>query len=185
MPKSASWLVRALAAAVFATSLLPAASAAASPPAGASAPASASTPDSSTTPAVKAKPPRPAVISAAVACNDLSCKGKNPQTSGCNSDARTLQEFTYNIFRVELRQSDACWAAWTRITSPSNAAGSACNTAFAQIAGYTAADVFKGSYGKQAVCPGQTYTVMWPFSDFVRGCYGFYFSGAEVCTPRR
>ena len=121
-------------------------------------------------------------------CYDTGCKGRNPSTSGCGGDARTLEEFTDGSFRVELRYSPACYAAWTRITTRSGTPGSFCNATFGQIRGYDIAyDTRKGVYGTQAACPGQSFTAMWPFSDGVRACVSYYWYDGEpkYCTARR
>lgn len=52
--------------------------------------------------------------SAAARCNNWECDGNDPQYEGCNGDARTLEEFTINGVRTELRYSPSCYAAWTR-----------------------------------------------------------------------
>lgn len=109
----------------------------------------------------------------AVSCTGATCKGKNPQTSGCGADARTLAEITYNSLRVELRYSPACHAAWARGTQIGGGAilsrrvavvGYSCTTAneACRIGHYASADVLDA--GEQA------YTKMWPFTDFVRAC---------------
>ena len=122
----------------------------------------------------------------AASCYDATCKGKNPSTQGCGADAYTMDSFVDDPLYVELRYSPACHAAWTRVSTPSGTQGAVCNTEFAQIRGYDAADVRKGVYGVQAVCPGQTFTVMWPFSDWVRACLSYtWFDGDPyVCTAR-
>jgi hypothetical protein len=127
------------------------------------------------------------VSAAAVGCYNTSCKGQNPSTMGCGADATTLAEFTDRPFRVELRYSRACYAAWTRISSPSGTSGDSCNATFGQIRGYDIYyDTRKGVYGVQAACPGSRYTSMWPFSDGVRACVSYtWFDGEPAhCTAR-
>jgi hypothetical protein len=136
----------------------------------------------------QAKPGVSATAFSAASCYNTTCKGKDPSAQGCGADAYTLTEFTDWPFRVELRYSPACYAAWTRVSTPSGTPGSYCNTAFAQIRGYDlSTDARKGVYGVQAACPGQRYTAMWPFSDGVRACISYYWFDADphVCTARR
>ena len=55
---------------------------------------------------------------AAVSCVGPTCKGLNPQTEGCGTDAVTKDtraDFDYPV-TVQLRYSAACHAAWARAT---------------------------------------------------------------------
>lgn len=55
--------------------------------------------------------------SVAASCRGRSCTGKNPQTTGCEKDARTIDRVRPGGGgpRVELRYSPTCRAAWARI----------------------------------------------------------------------
>jgi hypothetical protein len=69
----------------------------------------------------------------AAPCHSDSCNGLNPQTTGCSSDATTLEWFfiyvdeqgfvetTTDVMpgqtaKIELRFSAQCWAAWARLS---------------------------------------------------------------------
>jgi hypothetical protein len=55
---------------------------------------------------------------AAVACTTTGCNGRDPQSSGCSADARTLDSGkAKNGIWIELRYSPACYAVWTRYES--------------------------------------------------------------------
>lgn len=58
--------------------------------------------------------PNPA---AAWSCSGASCRGKDPQTWGCNRDARTLSSIARYGTLVELRYSRRCNAVWSRVTN--------------------------------------------------------------------
>jgi len=110
--------------------------------------------------------------SAAAACNGSGCTGHDPQAYGCSGDARTLDEFTDLGARYELRYSPSCFAAWTRVTSPTFF-----NTEFAQIRtdGNTV-------YGVQ-VTDGQHWTAMINFAHLVRTCNAVWFTASPtLCT---
>ena len=131
---------------------------------------------------------------AAPPCYHSTCVGKNPQTLGCGADATTLDEFTRSgQFRVELRRSALCGAAWTRITTFRGAPITACDINYAQIRSYTSTDALKDQYWAQSVCNGsgatttggQAYTKMVSFGDYVRACITDYkTSPPKACTAR-
>ena len=51
----------------------------------------------------------------AATCTKSGCNGKNPQTYGCASDAKTVSSATrYNGRPLELRYSKKCKAVWVR-----------------------------------------------------------------------
>jgi hypothetical protein len=54
----------------------------------------------------------------AAACTYNGCSGKDPQTTGCSSDARNLSTMNtdYGDY-VELRYSPSCGAVWVRLTT--------------------------------------------------------------------
>jgi len=52
----------------------------------------------------------------AATCYSYSCDTLDPQAAGCAGDAYTRYEYTFRGYRVELRVSPKCWAAWTRAT---------------------------------------------------------------------
>ncbi len=66
--------------------------------------------------------PSPAVTTAAKpapgapACQAVGCAHKDPKTTGCGKDARTLQTQVIGKVVVYLRYSQTCRAAWAAIT---------------------------------------------------------------------
>ncbi|MFI9326014.1 DUF2690 domain-containing protein [Kitasatospora sp. NPDC052868] len=50
------------------------------------------------------------------ACQGLGCSHKDPKTTGCGADARTLQTSNVGKVVVYLRYSQKCQAAWAAIT---------------------------------------------------------------------
>ncbi|MFE0582417.1 DUF2690 domain-containing protein [Streptomyces sp. NPDC058874] len=52
--------------------------------------------------------------SAATSCLGSTCTGKDPSTTTCQNDARTVKTASWG---VELRYSPSCRAAWARKTS--------------------------------------------------------------------
>jgi hypothetical protein len=129
-------------------------------------------------------PPPPAPI--APTCVYDSCTGKDPKTYGCELDGRPIAEFTDGSFRFELRYSSQCNAGWARVTTLPGTEGWNCNTAFAQVRAYDAADNRVGVYGVQAACPGQAWTQMFSFRYYLRACESTWFDGEpRYCTDRR
>ncbi|MGB3437774.1 MAG: DUF2690 domain-containing protein [Actinophytocola sp.] len=59
----------------------------------------------------------PQATAAAVKCKGKSCTGKNPQTMGCEKDAKTIANTRPGGGgpKVELRYSKKCRAGWARI----------------------------------------------------------------------
>lgn len=109
----------------------------------------------------------------AVGCTRAGCTGLDPNNQGCSPDARTIDEFTYSGARFELRYSPACYAAWTRVTSPVHF-----NTLFAQIR-----SSIGQVYGVQ-VLEGQGWTKMINFERLVKSCAAPWFDASPyVCTP--
>jgi hypothetical protein len=116
---------------------------------------------------VVAVPATPALA----ACYASSCTGLDPNNQGCSPDATTWDEFTFGA-RFELRVSIACWAAWTRVTSPTHY-----NTIFGQIRSNNGK-----VYGVQAT-EGQHWTKMINFDNLVRSCRSGWFDGDPIeCT---
>ncbi|MEU9075341.1 DUF2690 domain-containing protein [Kitasatospora sp. NPDC048538] len=64
--------------------------------------------------ASSASPAKPA--SAPPACQAVGCAHKDPKTTGCGKDARTLQTDVIGKVVVYLRYSQTCQAAWAAIT---------------------------------------------------------------------
>jgi hypothetical protein len=125
------------------------------------------------------------VIQASRSCYAGTCTGKDPQIYGCSDDAITIDEFTAGKARIELRYSESCFAAWTRVTVRQGTEPWMCNLAFAQIRAYTTADKRKGVYWVQHDCPGTTWTKMWTFTDFVRACNALGpTADPDECTAR-
>jgi Protein of unknown function (DUF2690) len=114
-----------------------------------------------------------APAAAAPRCWSSSGTGENPQNQGCSRGSRTIDEFSYLGVRFELRYSDRCHAAWTRVTSRQHF-----NTLFGQIRG--------GGhiYGVQAT-EGQHWTKMISFNYRVRSCRAVWFNAKpNECTTR-
>ncbi len=65
----------------------------------------------------------PAAPASAASCYGLGCEGKDPNYTGCASDARDLQAVTVRnsngtaVGKVQLRYSPACRASWSRVES--------------------------------------------------------------------
>ncbi|MFF2749634.1 DUF2690 domain-containing protein [Kitasatospora sp. NPDC058048] len=69
----------------------------------------AATADAGTSPSAKPAPGAPA-------CQAVGCAHKDPKTTGCGKDARTLQTQVIGKVVVYLRYSQTCRAAWAAIT---------------------------------------------------------------------
>lgn len=131
---------------------------------------------------------------AAPSCEAASCKGKNPQSEGCGSDARTVAEITYSSLRIEIRHSPACHAAWARGTNLSSSTVIGKKVA---IIGYGCSEAvqscYKGRYISAEVIElnESAFTRMWPFTDWVKACKmyddfdGPPTRGYGACTPAR
>jgi hypothetical protein len=122
---------------------------------------------------------------AAVGCTGTACNGLDPQTQGCSPDGRDLEEFSTGYYRVELRYSNACVAAWTRTTG-------ACDAGCTQdhvtdIRGYGTKGVLLRKYSKQTVRNGTIWTKMIGNNTTIKGyrsCLVELFTGdIEDCTP--
>jgi Protein of unknown function (DUF2690) len=131
---------------------------------------------------------------AAAGCYAASCNGKDPEAMNCDG-ATTKDEFSTSggHFRIEMRVSAVCSAAWTRITTKPGILGNSCNLMWAQTRSYTPTDERKKLYAKQAVCNGsgtyttggQTYTKMVSFQDYVRSCWAYDSDeNPQECTNR-
>jgi len=62
----------------------------------------------------------------AAACYYTSCNGRDPQSTGCASGARTIDKIppgTVSGATVELRYSPSCYAVWTRVTNSAGLPG--------------------------------------------------------------
>jgi hypothetical protein len=59
----------------------------------------------------------PAAPAFAVTCSGSGCEGKNPQTTGCSTDAITAYSTAIPNGKVELRWSQTCETFWSRVTS--------------------------------------------------------------------
>ncbi|GLY38304.1 hypothetical protein Amsp01_043280 [Amycolatopsis sp. NBRC 101858] len=54
----------------------------------------------------------------AVGCTYNSCNGKDPQSMGCSTGAKNLDQYTDNWGDyIELRYSSTCGTVWTRMTT--------------------------------------------------------------------
>ncbi|MFG3049479.1 DUF2690 domain-containing protein [Kitasatospora sp. NPDC048239] len=76
--------------------------------------AAQSVPPTTAAPSPAAKTAGPA--QAVPACQGLGCSHKDPKTTGCGADARTLQTSNVGKVVVYLRYSQKCQAAWAAIT---------------------------------------------------------------------
>ena len=131
--------------------------------------------------------------SAAPACYNGTCRNIDPNTATnyegvkCTQGAYTKTEFSTGSHRVEMRYSPTCMAVWTRITTLSAAAPTACNVSFGQIVTYTPQRVYAYSTGIQAGCAAgsSAYSNMSPFDGvLVRSCVGVWYNAQPVSgTP--
>jgi hypothetical protein len=133
-----------------------------------------------------------AVLDAApafAACNPSNCTGQDPQTTGCASNANTLESFILDpTFYVELRYSSSCYAAWTKVTNNWTSNPGSQNL-YVQIRAYSCPNAdsscFVGLFSQQALS-GTYWTDMFNFGYWVRACYANYPTGAPTyCTNRR
>ncbi len=112
-----------------------------------------------------------------IGCYAASCDGKDPQQMGCGADARTLAYLTPagGGIAVELRVSNACWAAWARNDSGSY------QQAYGVYGAYTSSgpDVIWEPTNSTAWSP------MISFNFWVRACAEEYATGGKMdCTAR-
>ncbi|MEU4742485.1 DUF2690 domain-containing protein [Actinosynnema sp. NPDC023658] len=126
---------------------------------------------------------------AAAGCYQSGCNGQDPQVTRCVDDARNLASFRYtggNPYLqgalLELRQSPACDAAWVRVTD---------GDCFGEWRPCGAVlEVQGGTAQTTEPKPGQRWTAMWSFRNYVRGCFTNpnYVTGGYVtdqCTAWR
>jgi hypothetical protein len=123
---------------------------------------------------------------AAVGCTGTACNGLDPQTQGCSPDGRTLEEFSFgSYYRVEMRYSNACAAAWTRTTA--NCDAGCIQDEVSEIRGYGTKGVLLRKYTKQTVRNGSNWTKMIGNNTVIKGyksCLSDLFTEIIVdCTP--
>jgi hypothetical protein len=122
---------------------------------------------------------------AAVSCTGTACNGKDPQAQGCSPDGRTLEEFFTGYYRVELRYSNACAAAWTRATGACDAG--CIQDHVAEIRGYGTKGVLLRKYSQVTERNGSMWTKMIGNNTTIKGyksCISELFTGdIEDCTP--
>jgi hypothetical protein len=131
-------------------------------------------------------PPAPVPVSTTPGCFAIDCTGKDPNEMNCQWDARTLEEFTEEA-RIELRYSNACHAAWTRVSTSALHGQADCNTAYGQIWAYDREGREFGVFGQQAQCPGpqQAWTQMVGFGYYVEACIAYFINSyPRHCTKR-
>ena len=126
-----------------------------------------------------AGPPAEQPVGIQVGCYASSCTGYDPQNAGCSTGALTLESFVeYGIY-YEMRYSSACYAVWTRVTTP----GTGClNLTWGQIMTYSERLI----YGVQA-CGGTRWTRMISFEYSVKTCVSHVSStgNPSYCTQLR
>jgi hypothetical protein len=118
----------------------------------------------------------------AASCYGNTCTGKDPVAMGCAGDARTIEQFTAG-FRVELRYSPRCDAAWAKAT------GTTSSRYRAAIHGFQSR-TSPYPYVVQATgtpTPGGTYSRMVSFRSWVKACQEYSASGwsTQRCTVLR
>jgi hypothetical protein len=125
---------------------------------------------------------------AAASCHRDGCNGQDPQAAGCDADAYNIASFRYGNANpylqgawMELRYSPACDAAWARATE-GDCFGMWRPCGFAlEIAGGEAQQSVSGGPG-----PGQRWSAMWSFRQYVRACFTAYSkdgsSSPDGCT---
>ncbi|HEU0130250.1 MAG TPA: DUF2690 domain-containing protein [Mycobacteriales bacterium] len=131
-------------------------------------------------------PPPPATTPISPGCFAIDCTGKDPKAMHCDVDATTLEEWTDGA-HYELRFSNACYAAWTRVTTQVWQGPADCNSAYGQIRAYDREDREFGVFGVQAPCPGPdtAWTQMVGFGYYVRACQALNIdSYPTYCTKR-
>jgi hypothetical protein len=86
----------------------------------------------------------------AAACTYNGCSGRDPQTTGCSSDAVTWEDRLNDFLdRMELRYSPSCGAVWVRMT----VAQSGCEIRPTMETGYID---YYGTYHRQGLFTGTT-----------------------------
>jgi hypothetical protein len=122
---------------------------------------------------------------AAVGCKGTACNGLDPQAQGCSSDGRNLEEFFTGYYRVELRYSNACTAAWTRATGDCDAG--CLQDHIVQIRGYGTKGTLLRKYSKQTVRNGTIWTKMIGNNTTIKGYRScileLFTEDIEDCTP--
>jgi hypothetical protein len=127
----------------------------------------------------------------AATCYGAGCDYWDPQVTGCSSGATTLEEFTWRNWRVELRFSQTCAAAWTRVTANQYS----CAARYLMLAVYTSSSGAGPQSTRVTAAPsgcldvGQSrWTAMAPFSYWVAACLSNDTTFATPnfpCTRRR
>jgi len=118
----------------------------------------------------------PAQPALAAPCWSLSCNNLDPQSTGCGSQATTLEQFSWSGVYIELRYSSLCNAAWARAywNGPcnNNVAGWAWIHAYADSQGTQ----WKSSDSENLPCNNITtsWTTMRSFTYWVKACYDVY-----------
>ncbi|MFI9530755.1 DUF2690 domain-containing protein [Micromonospora rosaria] len=109
----------------------------------------------------------------AAGCYQSSCNGQLPQDKGCDAGATTIASFRYggsNTFLqgalMELRRSTACDAAWIRTTDGD------CLPMWRNCGAVL--EVSGGSPQFSDPRPGQRWSAMWSYRNYVRGCFIAY-----------
>lgn len=128
---------------------------------------------------------------ASVGCNGSSCDAQDPQSEGCASDARDLDEFTYYDLRVELRYSPACQATWARFNGTGQALP---GVSYVDLIVWTAqsggsqltslSSRYEDSHGNVAF---SGWTDMWSYSSWSQACASgnsSWATNASLCTAR-
>jgi hypothetical protein len=112
--------------------------------------------------------PISAASAAAPPCHGTSCNGRDPQTTGCGRDARTLEdvEDTGGWVTLELRYSPSCYAAWARVTNFRGVTG------VAKVIGYDEGQFRREELKNLAAYRDEVaWTNMISFTYTVYGCY--------------
>jgi hypothetical protein len=117
----------------------------------------------------------------AAGCYGNTCTGRDPIAMGCSGDARTIDRFSAG-FRVELRYSARCDAAWVK------AIGTTSSRYRGAIHGFSSrsAPYPYVVYGTGTPTRDGTYSLMVSFRSWVAACQEYNASGwsTQGCTAR-
>jgi len=119
---------------------------------------------------------------AAAPCVGTSCNGRDPQSTGCGADARTLEDVadTGGWVTLELRYSPSCYAVWARVTNFRGVTG------VAKVIGYVNGRFVRSELTTLAAYQNEVaWTNMISFTYVTYGCYRHFkpeFGWTEWCS---
>jgi hypothetical protein len=101
----------------------------------------------------------------AATCSGRTCGGKDPQTTGCSNDARTIFEISQLSVRAQLRWSPTCQNYWVRGATPWSG-----TMDWVRIRGYVPENDTLYGDTVYAGYNSWTWTTMVPKGDWVEAC---------------